>query len=354
MKRIVVIRAGALGDTVLTFPALSLLRRRYPDAEITAIGRLELWETAGDLIDRAMSIDDPRVAGLVAGELQEPATWLEGVDLAIAWTARDPREVLRRAGAREVVHASPYPPPGVHAAQWLVECLSPLLPESEGSLAVYGVELGIPGGCASLRRQTQRDCGTSGKSTARWRGRAEALDYVPVQTTVGDEGPAFIHPGAGAMWKRWPAERFAALGERLRQAGLPVVLIEGPADEGAVAAVQRAVNRPFPVLRGLSPAQLGDELRRGRLFVGNDSGVTHLAAWTGVPTLALFGPTDPASWAPLGDAHVLRACRKGAQRQGEIRVCEDPGCMDALSLDRVLEAALDLAAVLKAGGEPCR
>jgi len=87
---------------------------------------------------------------------------------------------------------------------------------------------------------------------------------------------------------------------------------------------------------GLSLPEVAGELRTGRLFIGNDSGVTHLAAWLGLPTIALFGPTDPASWAPLGDVRVLRTCTSKATRQGEIRVCADPGCMRRLALGEVL------------------
>src|SRR5437763_967407 len=98
MKRIVVVRAGALGDVILTFPALSLLRDLYPEAQVTAVGHPELWKTAGDLIERAESIDNPRFAGLYSDEPGNALRcWLKGVDLVVAWTARDPRPALERA-----------------------------------------------------------------------------------------------------------------------------------------------------------------------------------------------------------------------------------------------------------------
>jgi ADP-heptose:LPS heptosyltransferase len=147
-----------------------------------------------------------------------------------------------------------------------------------------------------------------------------------------------MHPGAGSHRKRWPAERFAALGASLVRRGLQVVLIEGPADAEVVAQVQEHAGLPFPVLRDLDTRLLAAALAEARCFVGNDSGVTHLAGAVGTPTLALFGPTDPASWAPLGNARVLRRCRAQAVRQGQIMVCDDPSCMEAISVDDVLSA----------------
>jgi hypothetical protein len=124
MRRVVVLRAGALGDVILSFPALAEMRRRYPDARITVIGYPQLWETAGTLVDEVESIDHPRFAGLFGGRPgAELIEWLRDTDLVIAWTARDPSEAVRMAGVQDVIHTSPYPPPGVHAAEWLVESL---------------------------------------------------------------------------------------------------------------------------------------------------------------------------------------------------------------------------------------
>ena len=100
----------------------------------------------------------------------------------------------------------------------------------------------------------------------------------------------------------WPG--FAALARRLRAAGLPLVALAGPADGPAVEALleagaleEEALARDWPL------PEIAALLSLARAVVGNDSGPTHLAAAVGCPTVALFGPTDPAVWAPLG-AHV--------------------------------------------------
>ncbi|HET7295379.1 MAG TPA: glycosyltransferase family 9 protein, partial [Vicinamibacteria bacterium] len=107
-----------------------------------------------------------------------------------------------------------------------------------------------------------------------------------------------LHPGSGSTRKNWPAERFAGLADTLAP-GTAYALVEGPADATAVACVLERAPRAV-VVRGLSPLALASLLAQASLYVGNDSGVSHLAAAVGAPTLALFGPTDPAVWAPVG------------------------------------------------------
>jgi heptosyltransferase-3 len=111
--------------------------------------------------------------------------------------------------------------------------------------------------------------------------------------------PGFLalHPGSGSARKNWPAHRFAELARRLSP-DAPWLLVEGPADRGAVAPLETLPGAV--VVRNAPPRVLGALLARSRAYVGNDSGVTHLAAAWGAPTVALFGPTDPAVWAPEG------------------------------------------------------
>lgn len=132
-----------------------------------------------------------------------------------------------------------------------------------------------------------------------------------------------LHPGSGSPRKNWPPERFRALGEALSPAR-PWLAGLGPAesdlDFGPAAACVAARDLPLTALAAL--------LADAGLYVGNDSGITHLAAAVGVPTLALFGPSDPGTWAPTGPA---------------VRVLRSPsGRMDALELDVVLAAAEEL------------
>ena len=114
-----------------------------------------------------------------------------------------------------------------------------------------------------------------------------------------------IHPGSGSPSKNWPAKNFASFVRR-REPGSPWLLVIGPADEAAATPLL-GLPGVIPV-RNLPLRPLGALLSQAGLYLGNDSGITHLAAGTGAPTLALFGPTDPTTWSPLGPhVKVLRS-----------------------------------------------
>jgi ADP-heptose:LPS heptosyltransferase len=106
---------------------------------------------------------------------------------------------------------------------------------------------------------------------------------------------AVIHPFSGSAKKNWPLEKFRVLAHGLEQS-MPVHWCAGPDDP------------PLPGAMHLENLHdLACWLARARLYIGNDSGITHLAAAVGTPVLALFGPTDPGIWAPRGP-HVRAVC----------------------------------------------
>jgi ADP-heptose:LPS heptosyltransferase len=116
--------------------------------------------------------------------------------------------------------------------------------------------------------------------------------------SVTDPGPpeVLIHPGSGSPLKNWPADRFRALVDRLVARSWSVKIIVGPADGTAAKTLHGAA----PGVHPPTLLDLTSALERCALYVGNDSGVTHLSARLGVPTVAVFGPTDPRRWAPRG------------------------------------------------------
>ena len=163
-----------------------------------------------------------------------------------------------------------------------------------------------------------------------------AEDEVRIAALLGDDRPVLLlGPTANWAGKVWPAERFVALARALTAPGAPLegarpVLLGGP------GAIERAMAEP--VVRGLPDAldligqlslpEAAALLARGRLFVGNDSGLMHLSAATGAPTLGLFGPTPASEYAPVG-------------RAAQAVVAAD-GTMDGLSVEQALAAAAGL------------
>jgi ADP-heptose:LPS heptosyltransferase len=218
-------------------------------------------------VDEVLDWEDPAWLPLFAeDDAMDPglAARFEAFSACIAYTGQSHLIPKLEALVPRVI-AHPPAPRGVHAAEWL----------ARPALALGGEPPTVPPDL---------------QATAAEESRAEAfLGLLP---------PAFlaVHPGSGAAGKNWPGERFARLATELGPE--PWLLVEGPADGTSAAGLAEAGS--FVRARHLPLRTLGAVLRRAALFVGNDSGVTHLAAAWGAPTLALFGPTDPKTWSPVG------------------------------------------------------
>jgi heptosyltransferase-2 len=277
---VLLLRAGALGDLLLLRPAIAALQRAgrtvgvmapsVPAAALVGPGH-------GDVVE-ALPSESVRFAGLFAdGRLDDAsaAERLRSYDVAIAYT-RD-AALVRNLGrlVPTVLQHDPAPPPkGAHAGEWLASCL-PAIGVSAASIAVPVLT-------------------------------PSEEDQARAHTIAADLPSGFlaIHPGSGSPAKNWPAARFASLA---RAAGGPrFLLVRGPADDDAACELETLPEAR--VARDLPLRVLAALLARAGAYVGNDSGVTHLAAAGGAPTIALFGPTDPAIWAPLGPrVRILRA-----------------------------------------------
>lgn len=159
-------------------------------------------------------------------------------------------------------------------------------------------------------------------------------------------GKVFLHPGSGSPRKNWPSTRFTALARRIRREGMTPEFIVGPAEHHLMAAIKDprgggewAVHAP-PTLDALRALLDG-----GDAYVGNDSGVSHLAAFSGLPTLVLFGPSDPARWRPRGRSVAVltapgRQCSPCFEQ--DEKNCEKVSCLDSISVDDAAARFFDL------------
>lgn len=289
-------RAGALGDVLLLRRAVAALRAAGHRCALLAplhAGSVLVGSAPAE-VEELLPWDSPEAAALVTEDAVPPgplAEKLKGFDVALAYTrSRALVEGLRRSLPRVVAHDPNPPPLAGHASAWLARPLSE-----------WGVDArGLPP--THVPRPP------------------EAAAAEPLLRQLPERFLA-VHPGSGSPAKNWPAEQYRALAEALSPS-CPWLLVEGPADGAAVAPL-----RPLAVIaHGLSPRVLGAVLARAGLYVGNDSGVSHLAAAWGAPTLALFGPTDPGVWSPVGE---------------RVSVLASPtGRMEDLALEPVLEAAI--------------
>lgn len=264
VMKVTIVRPGGLGDTILTLPAL---RRRAGD-RLTLVGSswAEAIRPLAPFPLEVVRFDGARLLPLFDPSAEEDPTGLfSGADEVILYTDT-PGEALAanaKRFCRQTILWPVTPPAGVHAADHFAAALG------EGGPAVP--ELRVP------------------EEYLRW-GR----NWVEERFGPGAV-PAAIHPGSGGRRKCWPAARFAEVARRL---GRPVVAIEGPADGDACREFLSEVRGVRAA--GLTVPQLAGLLAGCALLVGNDSGVSHLSAALGIPTVAVFGPTDPAVWAPRG------------------------------------------------------
>jgi len=118
----------------------------------------------------------------------------------------------------------------------------------------------------------------------------------------------FIHPGAGKLKNRWSAENYAALADRLIVRGCTILVDISPGDESAVEDMLALMRREAVVVPMIKLPRLAALIARCDLFIGNDTGILHLAAASGTKSIGLFGPTEPGEWKPPGERAVaLRA-----------------------------------------------
>ena len=149
-----------------------------------------------------------------------------------------------------------------------------------------------------------------------------------------------IHPAARWATKRWPAERFAMLADRLAgEGGWRVVLVAGAGERDQAAEVSAMSKRPHLDLSGQTTLpQLAAVLRRAALLVTNDSGPMHLAVAVGTPVVALFGPTEPRAVGPYGPGHMVLWKAVDCSSCTRQHCVRDLACLTAITVEEVCAA----------------
>lgn len=300
MKRVLVLRGGAIGDFVLTLPIFNAVRLFAPEAEVEVLGYPEIAELA---VGRRYALGVRRVAGAEWAPLFSPGgalgtrerEYVSGFDCVISvWPDADGviLDNFKRAGAREVIAIEPMPPEdaSVHAVEYMVkQCERAGLPVKFLEPQLFPSE----------------------------RDRLWAERFMRV-TCAGEMPLLGMHVGSGSAKKNWPAERYAEVAEWWIGRGRGHVLVTaGPADDDALGAFRgaRGDERVF-VLRGESLPRVAACLERCEAVVGNDSGIVHLAAAVCVPTLTLFGPTDARVWRPCSSRGEVMSSAAGRGMEG--------------------------------------
>lgn len=307
--RILVIRGGALGDFILTMPALRLLRENFPGARLEILGYKHIISLAEGRFyaDATRSIEYGPVAAFFARNATldpELSEYFAGFQQIVSYLF-DPDGIfeanLRRAGAKNILYAFRKLDDSDHAAHQLARPLE--------KLALYLED-------AAARIHPSEEDRTA---AAAFLGAAAAHPLIA------------LHPGSGGARKNWPIAHWLELASRLSAARPTArfILIGGEADEAQLAAFLAGWDGPPALLaRSLPLPELAAILERCRLYLGHDTGISHLAAAVGTPCVLLFGPTDPDVWRPANkQVTALRA---------------PGGVLSELTVDEVLEHALQL------------
>jgi heptosyltransferase-2 len=332
VRRILLRLPNWLGDLLLARPLVHALRAAHPEAEIAAVGPRPLLDLLGTdgVIDRLVpwprgrdentgrrrALDDLRAWHPEAALVLPPSfssAWF-------AWRTHAPVRVGYRHEARSplLTHALKRPPRG------------------DQHLSREYLALGAPVGAREVVLPPLRP-------TPAGRDRAAA-----VLEARGLAGRPYVVLGPGAIYgpaKRWPVERFVALGRALVRRGLAVLACGADSERETCEAVAHGIGPAATSLAGETDLEAQTALcASARVAVCNDSGLAHLAAATGAPTVALFGSTSSAWTAPLGPsvrvvqhAPVCSPCFQRTCRIGTI-------CLMAIEVDEVERASLELSA----------
>jgi heptosyltransferase-3 len=291
--RILVIRGGAIGDFILTLPAIAALRRQFPAAHLEVLGYPHIAQLAlaGDLVNRVQSIEAGALAGFFArdGRLAEDLVdYFSEFDLILSYLY-DPDGIFQTNVSRCTPGqfiAGPHranEKAGVHAAKVYLQPLE--------RLAIFD---------------------------------ADPIPHLPLVPDSASRRPLALHPGSGSEGKNWAEAGWAGLVRHLAEAtDLDLLIVGGEAEGGRLQRLAGAVPPGrSEVAQSLPLAQLARRLAGCRAFIGHDSGISHLAAAVGSPCLILWGNTAEHVWRPPSEKVVVLRHPAGLARLTVTEVVE--------------------------------
>jgi heptosyltransferase-2 len=286
MNRILVIRGGAIGDFVLTLPAIKLLRDRFPGARLEILGYKHIAALAEKRFyaDAVRSIESASLAKFFAKDSELPAELLDyfgGFDLILSYLY-DPDTIfetnVKKCGGGTFIAGPSKLDHREHAALQLARPLTAL-----------GISITDP---AAHLFPTDDDRNVI---------RSVRENIV-------------LHPGSGSETKNWSIENWIKLGNALLANGHSLMIIAGEADTVRTQQLKLAwKGKPVRFAENLPLPHLA-ALFEDSFFIGHDSGISHIAAASGARCLLLFGWTDPAIWAPANDRVTVLQAPEGKMR----------------------------------------
>ncbi len=291
VRKVLVVRLRSIGDTVLATPSLFALKRFLPNARVDIL--VEDW--VAPLLDNHPHVDN--VVVLERGRMMtraRVARELRAANYDVVYNLHGGTTatfLTRATGARHRVGFKSYQYGQLHNHQ----APSPLLlwqqqktHSVEQQLALLGWT-GVP--------VTDRPRTTLGISPA----AAETVDRLLDEAGLSDQKIALIHPAAAFATKQWATEKFARVTEFLAERGFTSVAIAAPNEQELLDKLQSESSVNVPAF-AISLPEVTALAARSQLFVGNDSGIAHIAAAVGTPSVVIFGSSNIAHWRPWNSA----------------------------------------------------
>jgi heptosyltransferase-3 len=332
VRRVLVVRLRSIGDTVLTTPSLFALKRFLPQVRVDIL--LEDWVApvlqGFPFVDQIITLkrgsatSRVRTASQIRGNKYDVVYNLHGGTTATLLT--------RATGARHRVGYSSYQYARLH--NHLAPSSSSLWSRDkthsvEQQLAVLGWT-GVP---VTDRPPTQLAITKQAAESIAARLRQAGLDI----TTPF----AVIHPTAAFDTKQWAIDKFARVAENLSARRLPAVVITAPAEARVAEKLRQDSKIPVTTLTNLSLPEVTALTSQARLFVGNDSGIAHIAAAVGAPCVIIFGSSNTAHWRPWA-----KSAAEVVLEEMECQPChgyycekfEQPECIKRVPVERVVAA----------------
>jgi heptosyltransferase-3 len=332
VRRVLVVRLRSIGDTVLATPSLDALRRFLPDAQIDIL--LESWvapvlegfDAVDNIIttERGSTASRARVARRLHSARYDVAYNLHGGTTATI--------LMRAAGARHRVGFSSY------QYSRLLNHAAPPATEIWGVGSTHSVEqqlalLGWTGVPVSDRPPTRLVLTEQAASSMAERLRAARVDEA--------KPLALIHPAAAFDTKQWATANFARVIEDLSARGFNCVAVAAPNERQVIANLTEHTSARLTAFTDLSLPEVVALAARARFFVGNDSGIAHIAAAMRVPSVVIFGSSNVAHWRPwtLAPAEIVREELPCQPCPGYFCAEFDaPECIRRVTVERVREA----------------
>jgi ADP-heptose:LPS heptosyltransferase len=324
-RTILIIHPGSLGDVLLAIPAMREIRTAYPECAVglmsmRAVGTL--LRACGE-VDESFSLEGGALAGLLSGPGAVEAhlrEWLGRCVLLCGWFGDDEGKLMQAShelGVTKAIVQSPFRVNGqaVHQSDRFLLTLGGLASGGTRDSCEYPIQL--PDDLKACAR--------------------DRLDGL----LSHGERAVMVHPGSGSRHKCVSPRTLATVFDHLLAQGYQPVVVEGPADGEQTEELAQACSQAVPFVTGVNLPIMAGMLSEVGLFLGHDSGLTHLSAWLGVRTVAIFGPTDELRWAHRGPhVRIVRAAPCRCREWQDVLACQEKPCL-AILADHVAKLCVE-------------